>query len=107
MFDNVNSLDDGVASVAVQWGRGGRGPVHGEQSVASFEGVVADRHGVQVLAQQKLQLLVLSAQIVFLLLQSFSLQHGGADAPHHLLQLRHVLQTRRGQESFYCSPSRK
>lgn len=101
----MNGLDDGVASVAVRWGRGGRGLVHGEQSVASVECAVADRHAVQVLAKQKPQLLVLSAQIIFLVLQSFSLQHGAVEAPHHLLQLRHALQRRRRQESFYCSPS--
>lgn len=81
----MHGLDDGVASAGARWGRGGRGRVHGEQHVASVEGVVADRHGVQVLTQQKPQLLVLSAHVVFVFLQSFSLQHSSVDAPHHLL----------------------
>lgn len=83
----MNGLDDGVTSVLVPWCRRGRCPVRGEQSVGSIERAVADRHGVQVPTQQKPQLLVLSAQVPSLLLQSLSMQHSGVDAPHQLLQL--------------------
>lgn len=83
----MNRLDDGVASVGVCVDRGGRCAVHGEQSVASVQRVVADRHGVQVLTQQKPQLLVLSAQIVSVFLQRVSMQQSSVAALQHLLQL--------------------
>lgn len=90
VFEGMNPLDDGVAAAGVWRVRGGRGPVHSEQRVASVEGVAAERHGVQVPAQQELQLLVLSAQIVFVSLQSFSLQHTSVDAPGDLLHLQEL-----------------
>lgn len=88
----MNSFNDIVASGGVRWGRGSRGLVHGEQIVSSVEGVAADRHGVQVLTKQEPQLLVFTAQIGLLFLQSFPLQHGSVDAPRHLLQLGYLLQ---------------
>lgn len=93
VFDGVHSLNDGVASVSVWGARGGRGPGHGEQSVAPVE--VAERHGVQVLTQQELQLLVLSSQLVSLSPHGFSLQDWRVEAPRHLLQRWHVLHTHR------------
>ncbi len=87
MFDGMNAFDDGVASAGVRWGCGGRRLQHSEQGVASIEGIAAQCHGVQVLTQQKPQLLVVCAHVVFVSLQSFSLQHSSVDASPQLLQL--------------------
>lgn len=73
VLGHMNGLDDRVASGGVWWSCGSRGRVHGQRRVVPVECVVADRHGVQVLTEQKPQLLVLSAHVVFVLLQSFSL----------------------------------
>lgn len=94
----MNGLDDCVVPAVVQGGRCGRGRRHSQQRVAAVESVFAERHGVQVLMQQKPQLLVLLAHVVFVSPQSFSMQHGTVDAPHEVRQFQqfgHLLRRKR------------
>lgn len=92
MFVSLNNPDDIVAPVGVWWGRRGRGAGYCEQCVMRVEGVVADAHVVHLLTELKPQLLVLSAQVSSLSLQSVSKQQSRVQASHQLLQLWKLLQ---------------
>lgn len=53
-------------------------------------GLSIDRCCVQVLTQQQSQLLVFLSEVVLVLPQSLSLQHGAVEPPQQLLQLREL-----------------